>query len=53
MILLTSLNIYSDRTEKLGNWIRMIYNIVSSKTRKKSVGAMKIFNIVVLKKLDA
>ena len=31
----------------------MIYNIVSSKTRKKSAGAMKIFNIVVFKKIDA
>ena len=33
--LLTSLNISSDRTEKLGNWIRMIYYIVFSETKKK------------------
>ena len=52
-ILLTSLYIYSDGTEKLGNWIRMIYYIVLKKTRKNSVDAMKIFNIVVLKKIDA
>ena len=53
MILLTSLNIYSDRPEKLGNWIRMIYSIVSSKQEKDSVGALKIFNIIVFKKIDA
>ena len=52
-ILLTSLYIYSDGTEKLGNWIRMIYYIVLKKTRKNSVGALKIFNIIVFKKLDA
>ena len=34
-VLLTSLNIYSDRTEKLGNRIRMIYYVVSRETRKK------------------
>ena len=34
MRLLTSLNIDSNRTEKLGNWIGMIYYIVLSKTRK-------------------
>ena len=36
-ILLTSLNIYSDHKEKLGNGIRIIYYIVSCEPRKNSV----------------
>ena len=49
--MLTSQNIRSDHTEKLENRIRMIYYIVFSETRKNLVVEIKIFNIVVLKKL--
>ena len=49
-ILLTSLNINSDCTEKMGNWIRIIYHICL-KQEKKSVGVIKIFNIFVFLKI--
>ena len=52
-VLLTSLNICSYRTDELGNGIGSIYYIVLSETRKNWVLVMKIFNIVVLKSLDA
>ena len=52
-LLLTSQNICSYRTDELGNGIGRIYYTVLSETRENWVVIMKIFNIVVLKNLDA
>ena len=44
---------YSDCTEKLRNRAKMNYYSVLKEARKNWVVAMKIYNIVVLKNLDA
>ena len=52
-VLLSSKNICSYCTDELGNGIGRIFYIVLSESRKNAVVAMKIFDIVLLKNLDA